>query len=91
MRKPRLVRTILCFLIMSGCTVDGRVSSTNGIKHMICTDTRDGETFGFDTENITNVRIGVGSDSSFNVIDDSGKVRTMRKSMESYVKCVPDK
>jgi hypothetical protein len=65
-----------------GITEDGKN------KQMVCTDTRDGEKFSFNSNNITNARIGYGADSSFDVVDDAGKKRTLTNSMELYLKCV---
>lgn len=78
----------ILLLCVSGCTIDGGIADESKNKHMTCTDTRDGETFGFNSNNITNIRIGIGSDSSIDVVDDFGTKRTLSSSMELFIKCV---
>ncbi len=79
---------IFMIILLSGCTFDSGVSEESKNKVMTCTDTRDGETFTFKTNDITNARVGFISDTSFDVVDLSGVKRTLTKSMELYIKCV---
>lgn len=56
-------------------------------KQVSCVDTRDGETFQFNTNSIYDVRVGYGADTSFSLTDDDGKKRTLTSSMEVFMKC----
>ena len=78
---------ILAIVSIIGCTVGGsEVVNKNEVK--VCTDTRDGETFSFNTNSVTNVRRGVlGEPTTFDVIDGEGNKRSLSSSMEVYLKC----
>ena len=74
-------------IIILGCTVDGDITHNN--IHQLCTDTRDGEQFSFYTKTAHNARMGFGGAvSSVDIIDDTGKKRTITEGMEAYWKCV---
>lgn len=76
----------LSVVTMVGCTVGGsEVINKNEVK--VCTDSRDGETFSFNTNSVTNVRRGIGAPTTFNVIDSEGNKRSLSTSMEVYLKC----
>lgn len=77
----------LMMALTTACTFSSGVSDDIKNKQMVCTDTRDGEVFGFNTNNITNVRIGYGAETSFDVVDDTGLKRTLYKSMQLFLKC----
>ena len=74
-------------IFLSACTMEGSVNEKQ--KNLIseCIDTRDGETFYFNTSDIKNVRIGIGADSCFDVIDSNGIDRHLCKSHEQWLKC----
>lgn len=77
---------ILYSILLIGCTSGAEVEMKNKIS--VCKDSRDGETFSFNQKTITNVRMGfLGADSCFDVIDGSGKKRTLCKSHEVFLKC----
>ncbi len=76
--------------LCSGCTIGGENSAENRNKHKVCTDTTDRESFSFYSNGITNVRIGIGADSSFQIIDDNGVKRTLSSGMDLFLKCVDD-
>ena len=75
----------IIILMLTGCTMDASVVHDD--KHMVCTDTRDGETFSFENRTAHNARMGIGTESSVDIVDDSGRTRTLTKSMEAYWKC----
>ena len=88
MKKFRL-NTVVALILSAGlfgCTVDGKIEVERN-KKMICKDTRDGETFSFNTNSVTNARLGIGADHSFDVTDNNGKKRTLTSNMEAYLKC----
>jgi len=57
-------------------------------KEFKCTDFRDGEMFYFNSNTITNMRAGFGTDHSYDMIDTNGTKHTMTSGMESHMKCV---
>ena len=79
------MKFILILVLLVGCTVDADIQHSN--KHMLCTDIRDGETFSYRTNTAHNARMGWGSDSSVDIIDDNGTERTLTSSMTAYWKC----
>ncbi len=74
-------------VVLCGCTVDAELSEESKNKNMVCTDSRDNEVFSFNSNTITNIRQGIGADSSVDIIDDTGGKRTLKSSMELYIKC----
>ena len=84
---------LLVFVIastMMACTVDGKLSDESKNKTMVCTDTRDGESFSYHTSSVSNVRLDYFNreNSSFDVVDANGVKRHLVASMETYLKCV---
>lgn len=78
----------LIVLLAAGCTMDGgKVAEKDKNKIMVCKDTRDGETFSFSTNTITNMRAGIGAPSTFDVVTTDGKARTLSSDMGSWLKC----
>lgn len=79
---------VLLSVGLVGCTIKGgEVVDEDKNKEVTCTDTRDGETFNFNTNNITNFRQGIGADHSIDVVDNEGKKRHITSSMEVWLKC----
>lgn len=79
---------IIAFICLAGCTMEGGgVSAEDLNKTVTCTDTRDGETFSFNTNSVTNTRIGIGAPTSFDVTTDDGRKMTINSSMEAWLKC----
>ena len=79
---------ILIALLCCGCTVDGgSVSEDDLNKVMVCTDTRDGEVFSFNTNTVTNVRQGFGAPHTMEVTTLNGDKRTLNSDMEVWLKC----
>lgn len=77
---------MLSALVLTGCLqVEGEVAEESKNKNIFCKDTRDGETFMFNTDNVTNAKIG--ADACFDVIDYAGKKRNLCKSHEIFLKC----
>ena len=80
---------IISLLLISGCTMKAEVSEDDLNKIKICTDTRDGEVFSFNTNSMTNVRAGFGgAESSVDIVTFEGKKMTVYARMEAYIKCV---
>jgi len=75
-------------LVLTGCTVKAHVSEEDANKLMVCTDTRDGEVFSFNTNTVTNMRAGFGVPSSFDILTTEGKEMTLNNNMEAWLKCV---
>jgi len=75
--------------ILIGCSVEGNLSQESKDKRQSCVDTRNNEKFSYHTNSIHNIRIHIGNitESSMDIIDNSGNVRTISKAMELYIKC----
>lgn len=87
-KKSSLLAIILTLLLVSGCTINGGdVVKEDLNKIIICKDTRDGETFSFNTNTVTNSRQGFGAVSSIDIITDDGKQMTISDDMNSWLKC----
>lgn len=79
---------LISLLCLQGCTVDGGdVAEHDKNKIMECTDTRDGEKFSFNTNDVKNVRQGIGAPSAFDVTTTDGKEKTLSSDMETFLKC----
>lgn len=76
-----------CIFLLSGCSIEGQLPEGEQNKLMVCKDFRDGETFSFNTNTITDIRVGIGSPTTFKIITISGEVKTLSSSMEAYLKC----
>lgn len=77
-----------CILLLTGCTFGGAsVTEKDLSKSMICTDTRDGEIFRFNTNSITNIRTGFGTPTTMDLITDTGEHKTISSNMETWLKC----
>lgn len=80
---------ISIFLIsaLSGC-IDfaGKIADEDLNMLATCTDTRDGEVFTFNTNDIFNIRRSF-SGGSFEVKDSNGIDRVFTERMELYIKC----
>ena len=79
------MKALIIALMLTGCTVDANIEHSD--KHMFCTDTRDGETFSFETRTAHNGRMGIGTGSAVDIVDDTGRTRTLTQTMEAYWKC----
>jgi hypothetical protein len=78
----------LIVLLAAGCTMNGgEVSDKDRNKIMTCKDTRDGETFSFNTNTITNIRRGIGAPHTFDVVTTDGKSMSLSTDMEAWLKC----
>ena len=84
MKKILLVLFSIGFV---ACTFESSITDDTRNKIATCTDTRDGEQFSFNTNDITNVRYGIGAAHSLTVVDFTGKTRYLTGDMESYIKC----
>jgi hypothetical protein len=84
----KILTGALIGLLVAGCTQKAELTEGSKGRHFTCTDFRDGDVFRYSTDTITNVRMGIGTDSSFDLVDETGKSRTLKTSMEAYVKCV---
>lgn len=56
-------------------------------KIMDCIDFRDGEKFSFNTNSMTNIRIGIGIPTTVDIVTESGKKMTYNTEMDAYIKC----
>jgi len=87
-KKAPLLAVCLTCLLAAGCTMNGgEVTQEDLNKTMICKDTRDGETFSFNTSTVTNVRQGISAPHSFDVTTDDGEKMTLNSDMEAWLKC----
>lgn len=84
--KPLL---FLSVSLVAGCgiTVDGNLAETSRNVVIVCKDSRDGEIFSFNTNTVTNVRIGFGAPSTFDVITSDGKKRMLSSTLDTVIKC----
>lgn len=91
MKIYRIACALNAFVLLSiiaGCTVKGgEVVGEDKNKIMDCTDIRDGDIFSFNTNSITNIRLGIGSPNTADIVTLSGKNMTISSGMESYIKC----
>ena len=85
----RIGVSALIVLLAAGCNMKGGdIAEKDRNKLMVCKDTRDGETFSFNTNTITNLRVGlVGAPTTFNVTTTDGKEKTLSSTMETWLKC----
>jgi len=67
--------------------MDGELPEGELNKLMMCKDFRDGETFSFNTNTITDIRVGIGVPTTFKITTVSGETKILSSSMESYLKC----
>ena len=74
---------LLAFLVF-GC--EAQVAEEYKNKVISCIDTRDGDKFSFNTNDITNYST-FGHDFSFNVIDNKKRQWTITQRSEIYLKC----
>ena len=86
--KKKIV-LFVTILLLFGCTMQGEITNKHENMQMLCTDTKDNTTFTYNTNTITNVRIGVvgAPKVEFNIIDDKGIKRTLNSDMDTYLKC----
>lgn len=78
---------ILLVVMASGCTAKAEISEEDKNKTMSCKDTRDGERFSFRTNDITDIRAGLGAPTSMSIVTLKGKKMTVTSSMEAWLKC----
>ena len=77
-------RLALIFLV--SCSFPATPSGPD--KLVTCVDTRDGETFSFNTGDVENLRVGyLGAETIVTVIDSEGRRRYLKSSMEAWLKC----
>lgn len=76
---------LLLLMFLAGCTL--KAGPVEGPPVSYCKDFRDGETFSFQLENVTNAVIRLNGTGCFDVIDDSGKERRLCSEHEPYIKC----
>lgn len=89
MLKTRLKTVFAICLIFGlvGCSIEGEMQNKNMLIN--CTDTRDGEKWSYNTNTVSNVRVGIGSPHSMDLVDTEGRKRHVTSDMETYIKCVP--
>ncbi len=83
MNKMLLLSSIL--LVLGGCSFEVADGFEN--LDMSCTDTRDGETFTYNTDTIRDIQVTLNGNYSFNIRDDTGKLRWFTGMSEAYYKC----
>lgn len=83
----RTFLAIMTTVLLIGCTIEGEFPDTYKHVQKSCVDFRDGETFSFNTANVTKIRVGIGTDSHFTFVDDTGKTRTLSAREDEWVKC----
>lgn len=71
--------------IMTGCSM--KAGPVTGPPTSYCKDTRDGELFSFDIENVSNGRIHLSGGGCFDVIDNDGASRQLCTRHEQFIKC----
>lgn len=79
-------------LLTFGCMVETKVADESRDKVMYCVDTRDGEKFSFNTNDIKYAKVSLdGVHHSFHVVDANGKEWMVNERSESWLKCHPQK
>lgn len=79
---------IFLIILISSCELQQAEESKN--RMMVCTDTRDGEVFRYNTNNITNIHMSISGVTSFNITTTNGDIKLLKSSMEVYLKCKVD-
>lgn len=81
------MKYIIIVLFLTGCTIDGgEIAKEDLNKRMLCTDTRDGETFSYYGRDVSNIRSG--SNPSIDIVDNKGRHRTLTNQMQNtFLKC----
>ena len=80
---------LICLLIFCGCegTMRGEYSGPENLVWE-CIDSRDGEKFKYNTDTISNVRIGFGGSSSrYDIVILTGEKKIMDSRFEEWIKC----
>lgn len=85
MNKMLLLFSIL--LVLGGCSFEAKVAEEYENVNMSCTDTRDGETFTYNTDTLKDMQVTLSGSYSFNIRDDTGKLRWFTEMSEVYYKC----
>ena len=75
-------------LLFISCTYEGKMAEEDRNKEMRCVDTRDGETFYFNTSTVTDLRVGILCSTSFYVVTSDSVKKRLTSDMELYIKCV---
>ena len=86
--KRLIIFASVLILLLVACTLDGEMDENSRNRLIKCTDTRDGEIFYYNTNTVTNVRVGIGAPTSFDIMITDGKRMTLNSDMEVYLKCV---
>lgn len=82
----------LIFLLGCGCMLEGQVKEDRKDQIYDCTDTRDGEKFSFNTNDVDQIGIGVLVGTyRFRVVDENGKVWEIHDRDSVWLKCHPRK
>ena len=76
-KKVAVLLIPLAALLCTGCTAKAEISKEDLNKVKTCTDTRDGEVFSFNTNTVTNVRVGYGAPSTFDMVTTDGDKMTI--------------
>ncbi len=85
--KLNKVFIFVACLSLVACYVQGELDQSGKDKLMSCKDARDGETFAYNTNTITDVRIGIGAPTTFQITTTTGKHMTLNSNMDTYIKC----
>lgn len=78
------MRYVIILFLLSGCSVEGTMAPGHVSD---CLDLRDGEQFTVHSENITDIRIGIGAPSCAIATDDNGKRHQLCNNQDAYLKC----
>ena len=78
----------LFILLLASCTMPATMSEDSKNKVIRCTDTRDGEEFIYNTNDVSEIRAGIGGASVVTLTDSEGRVRTISSTAEAWLKCV---
>ena len=80
--------TLITIVLLTSCTIEGKLDESDKNKLTECIDTRDGEVFIFNTNTITNVRLDlINSTGSFDIITLEGIKKTLNSNSEIFLKC----
>lgn len=80
---------LVAVITLSGClVVGGEVKDTEKNKTVTCVDTRDGETFTFNTNNTKNIKVNILKNTAcYDLKDDKGVERHICSVDKTYLKC----
>lgn len=80
------IALLLGVSVFAGCTVDANIDPSELGATVYCVDTRDNTSFKFRASTVHEVRVGIGTGSSFKAVTEEGKTVYLNEDM-TWLKC----